>query len=63
MHKVKISGITIERLLQVANMFKGFKKKVSVLKELDGKYVDVGIEMKKKGLSSTDLIREIREAK
>ncbi|MDI6703415.1 MAG: hypothetical protein QME40_01900 [bacterium] len=63
MQKVGISGITVDKLLHIAEMFKGFKKKTSVLKEIDGKYVNAGIEMKKQGITSTDLIKEIREVK
>ncbi|MCL4537840.1 MAG: hypothetical protein M1610_09650 [Nitrospirae bacterium] len=63
MQKVRISGITVDRLLQTAEMFKGFRKKTSVLKQLDGKYSEAGIEMKKQGITSTELIREIREVK
>lgn len=63
MQKVRIYGITVDRLLQTAEMFKGFKKKPSVLKQLDGKYYKAGIEMKKQGITSTDVIKEIREAK
>lgn len=63
MQKVRISGITVDSLLQTAEMFKGFRKKTSVLKQLDGKYSESGIEMKKQGITSTELIREIREVK
>lgn len=61
MRKVSISGITVDKILQTAKVFKGFKKKQSVLKQLDGKYYKEGIEMKKEGITSTDVIREIRE--
>ncbi len=63
MQKVRISGITVDSLLQTAEMFKGFRKKTSVLKQLDGKYSEAGIEMKKQGITSTELIREVREVK
>lgn len=63
MQKVRIGGITVDSLLQTAEMFKGFRKKTSVLKQLDGKYSEAGIEMKKQGITSTELIREIREVK
>lgn len=55
------SGVTIERLLQTANVFKGFKKKPFVLKQIDGKYRKEGVELKKLGISSTAMIRGIRE--
>jgi len=61
MQKVRLSGITIDKLLKTAEVFKGFKKRPSVLKQLDGKYHEAGIEMKKQGITSTSVIREIRE--
>lgn len=61
MRKVSISGITVDKILQTAKVLKGFKKRPSVLKQLDGKYYKEGIEMKKHGITSTDIIREIRE--
>lgn len=62
MQKIRINGITVDKLLRTAEVFKRFKKKPSVLKQLDGKYCKEGIEMKKQGITSTDVIREIREA-
>ena len=62
MQKTDLSGITIEKILQTAEMFKGFKKKPSMLKHLDGKYYKEGLEMKKQGITSTTIIKEIREA-
>ncbi|MBI4691270.1 MAG: hypothetical protein HY754_13555 [Nitrospirae bacterium] len=62
MQKVGLSGVTIDKLIHTAEMFRGFKKKSSILKQLDGKYFKTGIEMKKKGLTSVSAVREIREA-
>lgn len=62
MQKVKFSGITVDKLLETAEMFKGFKKQPSVLRQLDGKYSKAGLEMKKLGLTSTVAVRDIREA-
>jgi hypothetical protein len=61
MTKVMSNGITINSLLETAKMFKGFKKQPSVLKQLDGKYYKSGIEMVKQGITSTDLIKGVRE--
>ena len=63
MQKAELSGITVEKILQTAEMFKGFKKQPSVLKQLDGKYYKEGLEMKKQGITSTTIIKEIRESK
>jgi len=63
MQKTELSGITVEKILQTAEMFKGFKKQPSVLKQLDGKYYKEGLEMKKQGITSTTIIKEIRESK
>ena len=63
MQKTELSGITVEKILQTAEMFKGFKKQPSVLKQLDGKYYKEGLEMKKQGITSTAIIKEIREIK
>lgn len=62
MEKIKFSGITVDKLLQTAEVFKGFKKQPSVLKQLDGKYHKTGFELKKQGLTSTAVVRELREA-
>ncbi len=62
MQKAELSGITVEKILQTAEMFKGFKKQPSVLKQLDGKYYKEGLEMKKQGITSTTIIKEIRES-
>ena len=61
MQKAELSGITVEKILQTAEMFKGFKKQPSVLKQLDGKYYKEGLEMKKQDITSTTIIKEIRE--
>ncbi len=63
MQKAELSGITVEKILQTAEMFKGFKKQPSVLKQLDGKYYKEGLEMKKQDITSTTIIKEIRESK
>ncbi|MBI3582915.1 MAG: hypothetical protein HY096_03060 [Nitrospinae bacterium] len=63
MQKAELSGITVEKILQTAEIFKGFKKQPSILKQLDGKYYKEGLEMKKEGITSTTIIREIREIK
>lgn len=63
LHGITLSGITVEKILQTAEMFKGFKKKSSMLKQLDGKYYKEGLKMKKQGITSTTLIKEIREVK
>lgn len=63
MQKAELSGITVEKILQTAKMFKGFKKQPSMLKQLDGKYYQEGLEMKKQDITSTALIKEIREVK
>lgn len=63
MQKAELSGITVEKILQTAEMFKGFKKQPSMLKQLDGKYYQEGLEMKKQGITSAALIKEIREVK
>ena len=63
MQKTELSGITVEKILQTAEMFKGFKKQPSVLKQLDGKYYKEGLEMKKQDITSTTIIKEIRESK
>ena len=63
MQKAELSGITVEKILQTAEMFKAFKKQPSVLKQLDGKYYKEGLEMKKQGITSTTIIKEIRESK
>lgn len=63
MQKIDLSGITVEKILQTAEMFKGFKKKPSMLKYLDGKYYKEGLEMKKQGITSTMIVKEIREVK
>ncbi|MEK7822643.1 MAG: hypothetical protein AAB228_00185 [Nitrospirota bacterium] len=63
--EAKIGAITVDKIIHIAEMFKGFKKqtKVSVLKELDGKYREAGLRIKKEGKTSTDLIRELRESR
>ncbi|MBI3600113.1 MAG: hypothetical protein HY097_05665 [Nitrospinae bacterium] len=63
MQKAELSGITVEKILQTAEMFKGFKKQPSVLKQLDGKYYKEGLEMKNQGITSTAIIKEMRETK
>lgn len=63
MQRTDISGITVEKILQTAEMFKGFKKQPSILKQLDSKYCQEGLEMKKQGITSTMIIKEIREIK
>lgn len=63
MQTVRLGGMTIDKLLKTAEMFKGFKKKPSMLKQLDGKYSDAGLGMKKHGVSSATIVREIREVK
>ncbi len=59
----KTGAITVDKIIHIAEMFKGFKKqtKASVLKELDGKYLSAGLKIKKEGKTSVDLIRELRE--
>lgn len=61
MQKATLRGITVDKLLQTAEMFKGFKKQPSVLKQLDGKYYKAGREMKRQGITSASVIREMRE--
>lgn len=61
MAKIMANGITINRILETAKMLKGFKKQLSVLKQLDGKYYKAGIAMKEQGITSTDAIRRVRE--
>jgi hypothetical protein len=63
MQKTKTSGLTVDKLLQTAATLKGFKKQPSVLKKLDGKYYEAGQELKKQGITSTDIIREIRDTR
>ena len=61
--EVKTGAITVDKIIHIAEMFKGFKKqaKVSVLRELDGKYWEAGLKIKKEGKTSTGLIKELRE--
>ncbi len=59
--EIKIGAITVDRIIHLAEMFKGFKKQASVLKELDGKYWEVGLKIKKEGKTSTNLVKELRE--
>ncbi len=59
--EAKTGAITVDKIIHIAEMFKGFKKqtKASVLKELDGKYLNAGLKIKKATI--TDIIRELRE--
>jgi len=59
----KTGAVTVDRIIHIAEMFKGFKKqtKASVLKKLDGKYLEAGLKMKKEGKTSVDLVKELRE--
>ena len=59
--EIKTGAITVDRIIHLAEMFKGFKKQASVLKELDGKYWEAGLKIKKEGKTSTNLVKELRE--
>jgi len=59
--EARTGAMTVDKIIHIAETFKGFKKQASVLKELDGKYRDAGLEIKKEGKTGTDLVKQLRE--
>ena len=60
--EARTAAMTVDKIIHIAETFKGFKKQPSVLKELDGKYRDAGLELKKEGKNGAELVKELLEA-